>query len=246
MDVPDNIIIKELNGMGGNFSFDGKRAKYVWVDCPKEDEFKISFLMLAGDVKGKGIFEHRFYYIDGDLKKDIADAPMEVDFLPGTMNENYKKILGNKFQTAVNKVPSILIAPKNSQESAVTRSISPQVSQTLPDKPYISIPLAGTINLSSGSQTVTSVSQPNSSNTTPVSLSENREYRIQIGSFSAKPNFSKYPDLGKLSVIEENGVFKLMVGGYFTREEAVKKMEELKKKGHSGFIVSFVNGVKVK
>lgn len=244
LDVPAQIIIREINGQGGNFSFDGKRAKYVWVECPKEDEFKVSFQMLVGDVKEKGVFEHRFYYIDGEVKKDISDAPMEVEFLAGTMNENYKKALENKLPAAGNIISNDP-APSKVPSTSTTNSVI-VAKDIQPEKTNISVPISGTVNLSGSSQTLTSVSQPNSSNTTPVSLSENREYRVQIGSFGSKPNFSKYPNLGKLSVIEENGVFKLMVGSYYSKEEAVKKMEELKTKGHQGFIVSFVNGVKVK
>jgi len=47
-------------------------------------------------------------------------------------------------------------------------------------------------------------------------------------------------------VIEENGKFKLLVGAYPTKEEAVKKMEELKTQGHPGFVVLLINGVKAK
>lgn len=249
IDVPENIIMKEGIGLEGNFSFDGKRAKYVWVDCPKTDEFTISMIMIVGDMKNKATFEHKFYYIDGEQKKEISDAPIEIEFTDGAVNEVYKNALAEKkLQPALSSTPALnesLALQKGEPAKLVIEKKLPEPS---PMKTTISTPVAGTVNLNSTEISINQVStsQPNSSNTTPISLSENREYRIQIGSFASKPSLSKYSNLGKLSMIEENGAYKLMVGSYYQKEDALKKMEELKTKGHSGFIVSFLNGVKVK
>jgi cell division septation protein DedD len=243
IDVPENIIMKEGNGEGGHFSFEGRRAKYVWVECPKANTFTLSMILLAGDVKGKGNFEHVFYYIDGDAKKNISDAPMEVDFTEGTMNDTYRKALENKITKPSDVKAPVTVTAQLGTEASISQT---KKLPEAPDKKSIPVTLSGTTSASGGDNNQPSYTQPNSSNTTPVSLSENREYRIQIGSFASKPQLSKYANLGKLSLIEENGSFKLMVGSYYNKDEALKKMEELKAKGHQGFIVSFINGVKVK
>ena len=87
LDVPPNIIVSEGNSKDGNFSFESRRAKLVWVECPKQDEFTITLILSVGNATGQASFEHRFYYIDGDTKREISDGPMYVDFISGTPSE---------------------------------------------------------------------------------------------------------------------------------------------------------------
>jgi hypothetical protein len=71
------------------------------------------------------------------------------------------------------------------------------------------------------------------------------EFRIQILASTIKPtNLSKYEKWGKTSIYEEKGLYKLMVGSFSTKEDAKKKLTELKENGIDGFIVFFENGIK--
>lgn len=232
LDVPDNVTVKEGISQNGHFSFEGKRAKLVWVESPKTGEFTVSMVLIIGNASGKGNFEHRYYYIDGETKKEISDATMEVEFISGTATSDYNLAMNppkEPVKLSTGNTPTI--APVKSDE---------------PKKVTISIPPSTPITTTAPTPTLTSTTQPNSSNTTPVSIPEVKEYKIQIGSFSSKPNLSKYGNIGKLSVIQENGVYKLMAGSFKTKEEAVKRMEELKTQGYPGFVVLFVNGEKAK
>lgn len=71
------------------------------------------------------------------------------------------------------------------------------------------------------------------------------EFRIQILATSIRPtNISKYEKWGKTSIYEEKGLYKLMVGSFSTKEDAKKKLSEMKEHGLDGFIVYFENGIK--
>jgi len=238
LECPPNVTMKEGIGKDGNFSFEKQVAKYVWVESPKTDEFTVTMIMEVGNATGQAMFEHRYYYIEGETRKEIADGPMHVDFTPGTPQD--KTIATTK-----------TIVPSNTQTLASTPAIAsvPQKTTTNynndpPKKITTTIQPATTTNTTAPTNTI-STTQPNSSNTTPVGI-EIKEYKVQIGSFDAKPSLGKYSNLGRLTVIEENGKFKLLVGAYPTKEEAVKKMEELKTQGHPGFVVLLINGVKAK
>lgn len=228
LDVPPNVIVKEGIGLDGYFSFENRRAKYVWVESPKTDEFKVTMILEIGNATGQASFEHRYYYIDGETKKEISDGPMFVDFLPGTPSAK-PLVVETKTVTAT---PQTTVAA---------------IKQEEPKKINITIPPSTPTTTTAPSNTLTSTSQPTtSSNTTPVSLPETKEYKVQIASMNTKPNMAKYSNIGKVTVIEENGLYKVVAGGFNTKEEAVKHMEVLKAKGFNGFVVLFVNGVKAK
>lgn len=230
LDVPANVSVKEGSSKDGNFSFENQRAKLVWVECPKTDEFTVTMILSVGNATGQASFEHRFYYIDGDTKKEISDGPMHVDFTPGTPSKTEVK-------TEPVKTNTVASTPAATQPTAVTKTEEPK-------KTNITIPVS-TPTTAVVSNTTPSTTQPNSSNTTPSSV-DVKEYKIQIGSFASKPSLAKYSNIGKVTVIEENGGYKVLAGSYPTKEEAVKRMEELKNQGFPGFVVCFINGVKAK
>lgn len=236
LDVPANVSVKEGSSKDGNFSFDNQRAKLVWVECPKTDEFTVTMILSVGNATGQASFEHRFYYIDGDTKKEISDGPMFVEFTPGTPTK-VTEIKNEPIKEPI-KTNTVASTPAITQPTTVTKSGEPK-------KTTITIPPSTPTN-AAVSNTTPSTTLPNSSNTTPSSVVEIREYKIQIGSFASKPSLAKYSNIGKVTVIEENGGFKVLAGSYKTKEEAVKRMEELKTQGFPGFVVLFINGVKAK
>jgi len=233
MDVPENITVTEGNSLDGHFSFENKRVKIVWVECPKQPVFSITMRMYIGFASGEGNFEHRFYYVEGNQRKEITDETITVKFL-----EPQSKIPVQE----PSKTSTISIAKSGTVNLA---------EQKEPEKPVAN---QSTI-------TIKEEKPVNSSNTVPVTFKEPvgeingdanpvteeiREYKVQIGSLASKPDLSKYAKAGKVSVYEENGMYKVLAGGYKTKEEAVKRMEELKTLGYQGFVVLLINGVKAK
>lgn len=85
-------------------------------------------------------------------------------------------------------------------------------------------------------------------NSPEVTISKNElknEYRIQILASAVRPtNLSKYEKWGKTNIYKENGLYKLMVGSFTTKDDAKKRLTELKENGIDGFIVYFENGIK--
>lgn len=240
LECPPNVTMKEGISKDGNFSFEKQVAKYVWVESPKTDEFTVTMIMEVGNATGQAMFEHRYYYIEGETRKEIADGPMHVEFTPGTPQD--KTIATTKTVEPV-KTNTVISTP--SIASVPQKTTTPvKYNDDPPKKITTTIQPATNTNTTIPTNTV-STTQPNSSNTTPVGI-EIKEYKVQIGSFDTKPSLNKYSNLGKLTVIEENGKYKLLVGAYPTKEEAVKKMEELKGQGHPGFVVLLINGVKAK
>lgn len=233
LECPPNVTIKEGISKDGNFSFEKQVAKYVWVESPKTDEFTVTMIMEVGNATGQAMFEHRYYYIEGETRKEISDGPMHVEFTPGTPKATSTP---TKTEEPV-KTPTVASVPVN---TTTTKTDEPK-------KTNITITPSGTTNLSTpGNNTITSTTPSSTaSNTTPQNV-EVKEYKVQIGSFGAKPSLAKYSDIGKVTVVEENGVWKILAGSFATKEEAVKKMEELKTKGHQGFVVVYINGVKAK
>lgn len=238
LEVPVNVTIKEGISKDGNFSFEKQIAKLVWVESPKTDEFTVTMIMEVGNTSGQAMFEHRYYYIDGETRKEISDGPMHVEFTPGTPRD--KTIAETK-----------LIEPAKTNSTISTPTVASKTPTTSiakteePKKVNITIPVSKTITPTSTVVPVALPTPTNSSNTTPQSI-EVKEYKVQIGSFGAKPSMAKYSNIGKVTIVEEAGIFKVLAGSFPTKEEAVKKMEELKAKGHQGFVVLYINGVKAK
>jgi hypothetical protein len=244
LDCPPNVTVKEGVNMDGNFSFVNQTAKYVWVESPKTDEFTVTMILEVGNAPvGQAQFTHRYCYIDGETRKEINDGPMYIEFVAGTPKAPVATKNTDTAKTpATNSTPTVA--------STTQPGNTPLTKNEEPKKTNISITPSGTTsmasnNSNSGNTPVTSTPTTTSSNTTPNSV-EVKEYKVQIGSFDSKPSLAKYSNLGRLTVIEENGKYKLLVGAYSSKEEAVKRMEELKTQGHPGFVVLLINGVKAK
>ena len=71
-------------------------------------------------------------------------------------------------------------------------------------------------------------------------------FKIQLGAFSKEPNKSDFKALGKVKVSQENGLYKVLLGNFNSKEEAFKQREQIIAKGFDGFVVSYQDGVRVK
>jgi cell division protein FtsN len=55
-----------------------------------------------------------------------------------------------------------------------------------------------------------------------------------------------FENLGTVTVVNENAMYKVLVGNFNTRDEAARKKEELVKRAFDCFIVTYQDGVRVK
>jgi cell division protein FtsN len=71
-------------------------------------------------------------------------------------------------------------------------------------------------------------------------------YHIQIGAFGQPPVKADYRKAGKISVVNEKGLYKVLVGGFEKREDAERKRQELAANGFDGFIVRYKGDERIK
>lgn len=82
--------------------------------------------------------------------------------------------------------------------------------------------------------------------TTTTSAPRNITFYVQIAALSTDPGLM-YKKYGKMKVVIENGMYKVLIGTYSTIEEARKRKADLIGQGLVGsFVVGYENGVRVK
>lgn len=70
-------------------------------------------------------------------------------------------------------------------------------------------------------------------------------YKIQLGAFSKEPSKKDFKAIGKVKILEESGMYKVLYGSYTSKDEAFKQREQIIGKGFDGFVVSYQDGVRV-
>jgi len=71
-------------------------------------------------------------------------------------------------------------------------------------------------------------------------------YRIQLGAFGNHPSRSEFQALGKVDILNENGLYKVMLGQYGSKQDAFQKRDQLISKGFDAFVVGYQDGVRLK
>jgi cell division protein FtsN len=82
-------------------------------------------------------------------------------------------------------------------------------------------------------------SKSSGSGNEPPAAGTDTLFHIQLGAFGQRPGMTEYKRAGKVNVITENGLYKVLVGGFRTRDEAVRRRQELAGNGFEGFIVRY-------
>ncbi|MBK9283986.1 MAG: SPOR domain-containing protein [Sphingobacteriaceae bacterium] len=67
-------------------------------------------------------------------------------------------------------------------------------------------------------------------------------YRLQLGAFGTDPGKSRFSNAGSVSIIQENGLYKVQLGSFSTKEEALAKRSALLQKGIESFIAAYKDG----
>ena len=71
-------------------------------------------------------------------------------------------------------------------------------------------------------------------------------YKIQLGAFSKKPAKSDFKSVGKIKIIEEDGMYKVLYGSFNIKEDAIKERLAILTKGFDGFVVTYQDGSRQK
>lgn len=231
IEVPEGFTATEGECRTGYFTFEKNRIKIVWVTIPAEAEFIISFKLKTPAATGAHILYQKFFYIENGTKKEVVGQQIDV------------KVNAD----GVTKTLSYL--PEKTEEPVVTNTVAPvtntyaplTVTNSVQAIPTKTSSVIATTTIAASANTIVTTS----SNTLTVSKA-GLTYLVQIGTFTSDPGKAKYADLGKVTVEKDGTVFKVLIGEYQTKEEALKKREELVTKGYNGFLVKYQNGQRVK
>ncbi|MBL7920664.1 MAG: SPOR domain-containing protein [Bacteroidia bacterium] len=231
MELPQGFEASEGNSKTGYFTFEKGRLKIVWVTIPSEVEFIVSFKIRSPQATGSYILYHKFLYMDNGVKKEVNGQQIDLKVDP----------------TGVTRTLSYL--PDEPEEPVKTNTVASLTNSYVPVVvtnsvqaiPTTTLPATTTSTIAASANTI-AVATGNTLSTTQTGLT----YLVQIGTFSADPGKAKYADLGKVTIEKDGVVYKVLIGEYVTKEEALKKREELIPKGYNGFLVKYQYGKRVK
>ena len=98
-ELPAGMIAKPGNTSTGEFKFQDKKVKIVWLRLPAEDNVSFSYTVKV-DKRLKGSFSLGgvFSYIDNNQRKNVSIAPRQIRILPSTEIEHSQLIDVNDFE----------------------------------------------------------------------------------------------------------------------------------------------------
>lgn len=146
-------------------------------------------------------------------------------------------------KTTPTETPAVSVAKTNTPTTQAPVETNTVVSEPVKTNTVASEPV-----------TTASTSTPEPVKTTPTetpvttakTTSSDMVYKVQLGAYGADPGKSRFANAGKVTVSFEGGFYKVLVGNFGSKDEAISKMNELKNSGFSGFVVAYQNGVRVK
>ncbi len=239
MELPQGFEATEGNSKTGYFTFEKSRLKIVWVTIPAEAEFIVSFKLRAPLATGPYILYHKFLYMDNGTKKEVIGQQIDIKIDPTGVTKTLSYLPDEPETSAVNNTTATVTTPTI---TPVTTTINVVQSNTvITVVPTKTVPAVTTPTIAAVGNTIVSTS----SNTLTVAQ-PGLTFLVQIGTFSTDPGKAKYADLGKVTIEKDGAVYKVLIGEYTTKEEALKKREELVTKGYNGFLVKYQNGQRVK
>lgn len=354
LDVPQGIVIEELDSKKGTFSFEDNRVKIIWVISPPDQEFAVSMKLLSGTSTGVKSLVQKYYYMDNDdkkevemetlsfqvkdsasgsvlvstapfislktklpkalytttvnpselntknpealkqqvlqLKRDSKDAnevgereKLKADNRLKAANEaiakaealtneeekkaalakaNLEKEQAEKDQEVAGKVLNLAkTLDQNADEiETINRSVNPASygvpvaanttatsanSTTLPEKTNLTKESDSTKDIAKLKESFKTNEHQPETHATKVSES-GLVFKIQLGAFSKEPARSEFKALGKVTIVSDNGLYKVLFGSFLSKEDAMAKRQEIITKGFDGFVVSYQDGVRVK
>lgn len=80
MEVPREVLIKEVDSKSGSFTFEENVVKIIWVIAPSDPEVTISLKLITGVVPGKKLFTSKYFYVENDNKKQVETEPLVIAF----------------------------------------------------------------------------------------------------------------------------------------------------------------------
>lgn len=257
-DVPSGTQAVAGDTRAGNFTFENNRFKIVWVSLPAEETFTFSVkLTLSGSASSQS-FTGQFYYLENNVKKEAAMPAHTISISGATAGSGTTTTTPTETTSTSTPTETTSTTPTET----VTSTTPTETTSTTPTETTTSTTPTETTTSTTPTETTTSttptetVSGTGTSTTTggtgtsaTGSGSSSRPgltYYVQVAALSADPGltFKKY---GKMKVVVESGLYKVLIGSYESLEEARKRKGQLIGQGLVGsFVVAYENGVRVK
>lgn len=248
MDVPAGIIVSSVDAKNGNFTFENQRAKIVWVSVPSDPEFTIKLkVQAASDAPSSVTFSQKFYYLENNEKKEVEATPVVISIGGGSAVAATPKPTETK-PAETKPVEPVAATPAPTETKPVeTKPVEPVAATPAPTetKPVETKPVEPVAAKPVPVETKPVEAAP-AKKSAPATTSEaGMTFKVQLGAFASQPNKSKYSGLSNLSIDLINGMYKVTVGKFNSKEDAIKYRDELQSKGYSGFIAKYKDGVRI-
>lgn len=259
VDLPAGFNAQSIEIKGGNFTFENNRVKIVWVSLPGDATFDFSFKITpASTASGNMTFAPQFFYLENNVKKEYVVPPSSIDFGGGgaVATDNSNNTTTNTTMDNSNTSTNTTTNNSNNATNITTtdntaNNMNTQSNNTTTDNSANNNTSTNTNTQSTNTNNNTS-SNNNTSNTTSntsntTTAKSNVVYHVQLGAFTNKPNKAKFAEYGSVKVVEDAGMYKVLVGKFATLAEARTYKKTLLAKGAEGiFVVAYENGVRVK
>jgi hypothetical protein len=274
MDVPEGIVVSEVDSKEGNFTFEGNRAKIVWVSIPQEPEFTIKVKVYpSGSSPPSATITQKIALLLDGSKKEIEAPTVIISILEAQniMGAKHKTVTPTETKIEASRIgedpkSTSVIAKTEPEKQTEPAKAEPVKTEPAKTEPMKTEPMAvktepaknpDPSNLPAGKTEKEPVKAPEtpkieaSKVETPktglVASAAGLLYKVQLAAAPTESVKDKFVSLGSgLSVSREDGQFKVLYGTYNTKEEALKAREELITKGFTGFLVKYQNGVRIK
>jgi hypothetical protein len=236
-DVPPGTQAAAGDTKSGNFTFENNRIKIVWVSLPGDATFTFNVkITLSSSASGDLKFTSQFFYLENNVKKEFDVPPHTIAVGGG----------GGVTTTTPTETTSTTSTPTTTPTETTSTTPTETVATTPTETTSTtSTPTTTPTETVATTPTNTTTTVPtNTTTTTPTRT--NVIYYVQIAALSTDPGLL-YKKYGKLKVVIENGLYKVLIGTFSTIEDARKRKAELIAQGLQGsFVVGYENGVRIK
>lgn len=226
--------------------------------------------MNTGTASGPGVFNQKFYFLDNGSKKEVEFDPINVNFdpsgatsvaslggsaTPANPSTEPKATISTSAETPNTTSSNTASETPVANTETKTTTSTPTETKTTSSEPVTTkttpTETKTTPTETKTTPTETKTTNNTSSNTTPVTVAKTTNadglvYKVQISASATDPGKEKFASAGKVVISNEGGMYKVLVGSFNSKEEAIEKMNQLKGSGFNGFVVKYQNGVRVK
>lgn len=243
LDLPAGFDAQSIEIKGGNFTFENNRIKIVWVSLPPDASFDFVFKMTpSASVSGNVKIAPQFFYLENNIKKEYNVPPVTINFGGSAVaNDNSNNTTNNTTSDNSNTSTNSNNNTSNTDNNSNTNNTNNNNTNNTNSSNNSNT--NNTNSNTSNNNTSTNNNPSNTSNTTK----RNVAYHVQLAALTNKPSKSKFAHYGAVKVVEDAGLYKVLIGKFATLAEARAYKKTLIAKGAEGvFVVAYENGVRVK